>query len=69
MMNCQKQILNQIEYKISPINKILNMDIYCPYTNKIGSIAINTNNPSYFLGNLLHSICEDCPHQSFCRLL
>lgn len=69
MFDCQKEMINQIQYGISKNNGILNMDMYCKQTGILGSIGINTNNPKYLLGDLIQTICLDCQYQSACHSL
>ena len=62
MLDCQKKLINHIQYGISE-NYILNMDLYCKENKKVGSISINTNNPKFLLGDLIETICSDCQCQ------
>lgn len=63
MLKCQKDLLNQIQYGINKNSTILNIDLFCKENNKLGQIGIDINNPSYYLGDLLDSICKDCQFQ------
>lgn len=60
MLNCQKELLNNIKYGISEVNHFLNMDLYCDKCGICGSIVVNMSNPKYHLGDLLERMCKKC---------